>query len=239
VTHRKPPAEGFAAFRADHPEAGFCEWLRQESGLLWDAMVGHRFVRDMAADRLPPEAFLRYLRYEHSFVRTAVTVFAHALIAAPTAEDRRHVVGILDGLVGEQEAYFARQLAALGLPPEPLPSAELPDAALALSEGALAIAAHGGFEEILSAMLAAEWMYLTWCTAAHATRPRRPGPADWIALHVAPGFADGVAWTRARVEALGPPLDPLRQGRCAANFARMLRLEIAFHDAPYQDGPAA
>jgi thiaminase/transcriptional activator TenA len=238
MAHRRPAAGGFAGFRATHPDGSFCDWLRQGSGLLWDAMVGHRFTRDMAGDRLPPEAFARYLRYEHSFVRTAVAIFAHALIAAPTAEDRRHVVGILDGLVGEQEAYFARQLPALGLPGEPLPASELPDAVLALSEGALAIAAHGGFEEILSAMLAAEWMYLAWCSAAHATRPRRPGPADWIALHVAPGFADGVAWTRARVDALGPRLDPDRQARCAANFARMLRLEIAFHDAPYAEGAA-
>jgi thiaminase/transcriptional activator TenA len=228
-----PPAADFAAFRAAHPGRGFCDWLRHASGPLWDAMVGHRFTRDMAGDRLPSDAFLRYLRYEHSFVRTAVQIFAHALIAAPTAKDRVHVVRILDGLVGEQEAYFARQLAALDVGAGPLPAASLPDAVLALSEGALAIAAHGGFEEILSAMLAAEWMYHAWCTAAQAAGPRRPGPADWIALHVAPGFADGVAWTKARVDALGPPLDPWRQARCAASFARMLRLEIAFHDAPY------
>jgi thiaminase/transcriptional activator TenA len=231
-------ANEFASYAAMHRENTFCEWLRHKSGPLWEAMVLHRFTRDMAEDRLPPAVFGRYLRYEHSFVRTAVAIFAHALIVAPTAEDRRHIVGILDGLVGEQEAYFARQLAALGLPGEPLPASELPDAVLALSEGALAIAAHGGFEEILSAMLAAEWMYLFWCLPAHGRRPRNPGPADWIALHVAPGFADGVAWTMERVDALGPRLDPDRQARCAANFARMLRLEIAFHDAPYAGSAA-
>ena len=85
-------------------------------------------------------------------------------------------------------------------------------------------------------MLAAEWMYHDWCSAAHAAGPRQAGPAEWIALHVAPGFARQVAWLKARLEALGPPLDPGRQQRCANHFARMLRLEIAFHDAPYEDG---
>jgi len=232
------PTTDFATFRAIRPEAGFCDWLRQSSGPLWAAMVGHRFTQDMAGDRLPPDAFLRYLRYEHAFVRTAILIFAQALIKAPAATDRVELVGVLGGLTGEQEAYFQDRFKALGLPGEALPDGALPSPALALSEGALAIAAQGCFEEILSAMLAAEWMYHDWCSAAHAARPRQPGPAEWIALHVAPGFARQVAWLKARLEALGPRLDSGRQQHCANHFARMLRLEIAFHDAPYESGEA-
>src|SRR5262249_46985161 len=180
----------FAAYRKAHPTGSFCEWLREGSGPLWEAMVHHRFTEDMARDRLPHEAFVRYLRYEHAFVRTAVVIVGHALIKAPTPLDRAHLVQILAGLVGEQEAYFRGRFAALGLTGEPLPDGELPDRALALAEGALAIAAHGTFEEILSAMLAAEWMYHTWCLRAHAAVPREPGPAEWIALHVTSGFTD-------------------------------------------------
>jgi thiaminase/transcriptional activator TenA len=214
-------------------DQSFCDWLRHSSGALWDRMVGHRFTSDMANDRLSPEIFIRYLRYEHAFVRTAVLVFAHALIIAPTSEDRAHLVSIVQGLVGEQESYFQHRFAALGLSGEPLPQSELPNGALGLSEGALAMAAHAGFEEILSAMLAAEWMYHDWCRVAHAARPQRAECAEWIALHVAPAFADEVIWTKDRLNILGPQLDSLRRQRCADNFSRMLRLEIAFHDTPY------
>jgi thiaminase/transcriptional activator TenA len=231
---RMQPTTDFASYCRAGLGQGFCEWLRYSSGPLWEAMVDHRFTRDMAADRLPPEAFVRYLRYEHAFVRSAVEIFARALILAPTVDDRAHMVAILAGLSGEQEDYFQSRFKAMGLSPEPLPDRELPDLALALSEGALAIAARGTFEEILSTMLAAEWMYHHWCTAAHAARPRQDGPAEWIALHVAPGFADQVAWAKGRVDALGPRLDPARQVRCADSFARMLRLEIAFHHTPYE-----
>jgi thiaminase (transcriptional activator TenA) len=228
----------FASFQARCPDEGFCQWLRQSSGSLWSAMIEHRFTRDIATDRLPPEVFVRYLRFEHAFVRRAVLIFAHALIVAPTVEDRAHIVAILNGLVSEQETFFQNHFRTIGVSPEILPVSELPDGALALSEGALAIAAHGSFEEILSAMLAAEWMYHHWCTAAHMARPQQSGPADWIALHVAPGFSDEVAWGKNRLDYLGPRLNPGRQERCAANFARMLRLEIAFHNAPY-DSPGS
>src|SRR3972149_5423677 len=83
-----PPPSHFPSYRAANPGASYCDWLRASSGPLWGAMVGHRFTRDMAADRLPPEAFLRYLRYEHAFVRSAVVVFGHAVVKAPTAADQ-------------------------------------------------------------------------------------------------------------------------------------------------------
>ena len=82
-------------------------------------------------------------------------------------------------------------------------------------------------------MLAAEWMHLTWCEAAHACRPRRAAPAEWIRLHVEPAFQGQVAWLKRRLDELGPTLPADRQRRCAKSFGRVLMLETAFHDAPY------
>jgi thiaminase (transcriptional activator TenA) len=84
-------------------------------------------------------------------------------------------------------------------------------------------------------MLAAEWMYLTWCEAAHARAPRREAPAAWIRLHIEPAFRGQVTWLMRRLDQLGPDLPARQQERCAANFGRVLALEIAFHDAPYTE----
>lgn len=216
------------------PEQHFSDWLKASNRDLWERMVGHRFCRDMAEDRLPDTAFVRYLRYEHAFVRTAVSTFAFALAKAPTPADQDHLLGVLNGLAGEQQSYFQRTFASLGLDTEVLPEVALPPAARGLRDGVLAIAPAGAFVEILAAMLAAEWMYLTWCEEAHGRRPQRRAPADWIRLHVEPDFRGQVAWLRRRLDDLGPTLAaPVRQ-RCQAHFGRILQLEVAFHDAPYE-----
>jgi thiaminase/transcriptional activator TenA len=228
--------EDFAGFQLRHADAGFCDWLRAKNKASWDAMVTHRFCRDLASDRLPEAAFVRYLRYEHAFVRAAIGIFAYALAKAPTAADQDHLTDVLAGLAGEQEAYFRRAFAGLGLDPaSPVPDA-LPEAARGLREGVLAVAAEGTFAEILAAMLAAEWMYLTWCEQAHARGPRREAPADWIQLHVEPAFRGQVDWLKRRLDELGPTLPTGEQARCADHFGSVLALEIAFHDAPYGEG---
>jgi len=227
--------EDFATFQAHSADLGFSDWLRAENQATWDAMVSHRFCLDMATDRLPEPAFVRYVLYEHGFVRTAIGIFAYALAKAPTAADQDHLIGVLVALSGEQEDYFRRTFALLGLDPEPLAPDALPEAARGLREGVLAIAAEGSFAGILAAMLAAEWMYLTWCEEAHARGPRRGAPADWIRLHVKPAFRDQVGWLKRRLDQLGPSLAIGEQERCAGIFGRVLALEIAFHDAPYAE----
>lgn len=212
----------------------FSEWLRAGNTGAWERMIHHRFCRDMAEDRLAEWAFARYLRYEHVFVRAAVAIFAYALAKAPTPADQDHLLGVLNALAGEQQAYFQRTFADLGLDAAVLPDDALPPAVLGMRDGVLAIAASGDFSEILAAMLAAEWMYLTWCEEAHRRQPQQRAPAEWIRLHVEPGFRGQVAWLARRLDILGPALDPPIQQQCRAHFGRVLELEIAFHDAPYE-----
>jgi thiaminase/transcriptional activator TenA len=225
--------EDFARFQARRADAAFSDWLQAKNQATWDAMVTHRFCRDLASDRLSEAAFVRYLRFEHAFVRAAIGIFAYALAKAPTAVDQDHLISVLAGLAGEQEDYFRRAFARLGLDPAPLAPDALPEAARGLREGVLTIAAEGSFAEILTAMLAAEWMYLTWCEQAHARSPKREAPADWIRLHVEPAFRTQVDWLRRRLAEIGPVLATEEQARCANHFGRVLALEIAFHDAPY------
>ena len=169
----------------------------------------------------------------HNFGTLHGLLRGYALAKAPTAADQDHLIGVLVALAREQQDYFRRSFGRLGLDPEPLGPDALPTAARDLHDGVPAIAAPASFAEILAAMLAAEWMYLTWCEAAHVCRPRREAPAEWIRLHVEPAFQGQVAWLKRRLDELGPTLPADRQRRCAQSFGRVLMLEAAFHDAPY------
>jgi hypothetical protein len=122
------PMPAYEIYVATTPDGRFSDWLRVSNQEPWAQMVGHRFCRDMAGDRLPEAAFLRYLRYEHAFVRGAIGIFAYALAKAPTAADQDHLIDVLVALSGEQDAYFRCTFRALGVDPEPLDPATLPPA---------------------------------------------------------------------------------------------------------------
>ncbi len=55
---------------------------------VWDRMQACRFVADIEADTLDPEAFRRYLVHENMFVETAILIFGYMLVKAPDLETR-------------------------------------------------------------------------------------------------------------------------------------------------------
>lgn len=223
----------YASYTESPGDARFSAWLRHCAEPYWGAMIEHRFVLDMAADRLAPEVLKRYLVYEYGFVRVAVKIFAYALIKATEIADQIRLVGVLDGLTGEQINYFENTFARLNIPQEKRVRSTLPAAVRTFQDAMLQLAADGGYEEILAGIAGAEWMYLTWCQNAEQSIPKDPIGAQWIALHTAPAFTDQVRWLRARLDELGPQLSSDQQASLAKAFRQTLELEIDFHNAPY------
>lgn len=193
-----------------------------------DRMFGHRFVEDICADRLPRDAFHRYLAYEGAFVETAISIFAYAAARAPDIAAQRWLVGVLDALANRQMPYFEERFAALGI----APTTTLPDDAAAFRDGMLALAKTGDFLDIVTAMFAAEWMYWGWSRRAMATGISDPDLRAWVALHVDEEFAAQATWLKDAIDRYGDRDD---LDRLSGIFARVTELEIRFHDAPYAE----
>jgi len=203
---------------------------------VWDEMQAHRFVRDIEADRLPRPVFARYVAYEHGFVETAILIFGHAMLKAPDFTARRWLCGVLHALSGEQLGYFDRALASLGAgPSRPGPA---PPAAAALGGFMLGVAESGSYLDILVVMLAAEWMYATWCARAAQCPISDPDVAEWVQMHAAPEFRAQADWLRTGVDAGGADIDATALRRLSDLFGTALRLEVAFHATPYEAAPA-
>lgn len=234
MTAVNPPPTSYEVFAGSSADASFSAWLRERSGSLWDRMVHHRFTREMASGRIDPGVLRRYLVFEHRFVETAVVIFGYALVRAPSIVEQARLGEVLHGLTGDQLTWFDRVFAQVGIGDAERRAVDPPAGVLAFDEGMLGLAAHGSYEEIIGSMTAAEWMYHTWCTEAHAVVPSDPVVAEWVHLHVTAAFAEQVAWMRAQVDHHGPALAPWRQERVAHAFSRTLALEIDFHDAPYE-----
>jgi thiaminase/transcriptional activator TenA len=197
----------------------------------WDAMQGHRFVVAIEQDVLPAEVFEAYLVYECDFVETAMLIFGHMLVKAPGLAERRWLAGVLQALAVDQIGYFEQTFTALGVAPEDRRRA-FPPAVAAFREGMLAIARDGGYLDGVAVMLAAEWMYATWCARAARKPIANAEIKRWVDLHADPAFLAQAEWLRRQIDdATGPAR--VDASRLSALFGRALALEIAFHDAPF------
>ncbi len=213
------------------------ERLRAANQGAWNAMQAHRFVREIEADALPRAVFGRYLIFENAFVETAILIFGHALLKAPDLVARRWLCGVLHGLGDAQLAYFDRAFDTLGIATRAA-SGSLPAAVAAFDRGMLGVAATGAYLDILTIMLAAEWMYATWCGRANLRPISDPLIAEWVRLHAEPDFLAQADWLRAQVDAAGPNLDEATFHSLSNLFGYALLLEIDFHSAPYENAGA-
>jgi len=207
------------------------EQMLDENRDVFEAMVHHRFVEDIKADRLPKEAFERYLVFEGAFVETAIAIFSYATAKAGTIEEKRWLIGVLDALANQQIAYFEKTFAARAIDPARYDTGRADVAAF--REGMLAIARDGGFLDTIAAMFAAEWMYWTWSTEADRTDISDPLLKAWVKLHAEPEFEAQARWLKAVLDEAGETMDPAERKRLSAIFGRAQRLEIDFHEAAY------
>ena len=203
------------------------EVIRARSASIWERAVNHRLFGEIATDQVSDAVFNQYLRIEFGFIDTAAVVMGFAIAKAPDLETRRHLSRGLNGLTTDQCLFFE---AALKSAPEATPIR--PPRADGLHNHFLTIARNEEYPEIVACMLAAEWMYETWCRRAIATPSSRPHIADWVALHAGGPFAAQVAWMRAQLDSVaeqGRNVDRLFQV-----FHEALEQEIRFHDAAYE-----
>ena len=210
----------------------FTEDMQDAAGSTWEKALGHRFFREVTADTVENAVFRRYLRVEYGFVDCAARVLGYAVAKAPSFAERTRLAFGLHGLVTDQQAYFMAAFQAAGVPPAERTA--LPPGALSrsLHEIFLNAAEAQGYEEILTCILAAEWLYLTWCRRAHCLA-QREYLSDWIALHAGGPFADHVTWVRTELDLRGPQLLAFRRDGLRVLFEAVLAAEMSFHDAAY------
>ncbi|WP_336336998.1 TenA family protein [Haloarcula brevis] len=236
--------EAYAAYADRVTDPQFTDWLRERNQPDWDAAVGHRFVEELGAGTLDEGAFAHYLVQDYAFVGELVGTFGHAVGQAPDMAAKRRLVEFLDTVTDEEDDYFERSFAALGVDepdwqdPEPTPTTA------AFVDLLGRAAREGGYAETLAVLVPAEWIYESWATAAAAAHGDPGGPpsagtglpfyfAEWVDLHAVEPFVAFVDWLRGELDAVGPTLSPRRAARVASLFERTVALERQFFETAY------
>jgi thiaminase len=97
-------------------KSSFSERMRIEACGTWNAILGHRFFREVATDAIDDRVFARYLRIEYGFVDTAARTLGYAVAKAPSFQERRRLGLGLYGLVTDQETFFIDAFERMGRP---------------------------------------------------------------------------------------------------------------------------
>ena len=241
-------AETYSAYAGRTDEPWFTDWLREQSQPDWAAAVEHRFVEELGAGALDEDAFAEYLVQDYAFVDELVGTFGHAVGQAPDMAAKRQFVAFLDTVTNEEDDYFERSFAALGVEDEHWQNPEPTDSTAAFIDLLGRAAREGGYAETLAVLVPAEWIYESWATAAAAAHgdPDSDGPpsagmglpfyfAEWVDLHAVDSFVAFVDWLRGELDAVGPTLSPRREARVASLFHRTVTLERQFFETAYEE----
>jgi thiaminase/transcriptional activator TenA len=190
-------------------------------------------MREITDGVILEQTYALYLAIEEDFVRTAVRVAAFCVWAEPRWDRVLLHASTIEALLGEQLDYFAQLRTEWAADPAVLPA--VLEEASALRRYVLNAVETGGYAAAVTGMLAAETLYLGWCTVAASSRvPRPPAVQEWLELHTSATFAAQVAFLESLVDDL--PAD-ITNDQLDAWFTGMLGAENTFHDAAYLPMP--
>ena len=201
--------------------------VRSAASSEWDAATSHRLFREVIDDTVSDEDFERYLRIEFAFIDTAAVALGAAVRLAPSMADRRVLASGLNELLTTQVEFFENALGADR-------SSMVPPSARSLHTVYREVSDGSSYASLLAAMLAAEWLYATWCAQTTDRPSARANVRAWTELHTDPAFTGHAAWLGSRLDALAPALDDPEANRVAGVFRDTLAAEIRFHDAVYE-----
>ncbi|MDD0977186.1 TenA family protein [Pseudomonas fontis] len=207
----------------------FTESLRRQSEPTWSQAVGHRFVTELFSGSVPDPVMAHYLVQDHRFLDSFLTLLGAAIATADNFESRLRLGRFAGMISGEENTYFLRSFAALGVSeaqrndaPDTLPTAGFK----AIMREA---AATRSYAAALAVLNVAEWLYLDWAIKAPQPLPESFVYAEWITLHDNPFFRDFVAFLRAELDRVGPA----EAATSKDFFLRTVALEREFFDAVY------
>ena len=223
----------YADWRAAHPEARFTDWLKERSEPDWTAATGHRFVAALADGSLEDGDFRRYLVQDYAFIETLVSVIGFAVARAGDMAAKKRLAGFLSVLTSDENDYFQRAFDAVGATAAERTRPALAPATEILRALMLEAAEAGSYADVLSVVVPAEWVYLTWASAHADAAPAQRHYREWIELHALPEFAGFVDWLRGELDALDAGLTDEERARIEDRFRRVVALEVAFFDQAY------
>ena len=185
---------------------GLSDELRAGVESIWEAVVTHTFVTEMADGFLDLERFYAYFNEDYPFLRDWAIPLSLATAKAPDSGAARGLVRFLHLGLGGEEGLFQEAFRKRGISRKAVAGLQYLPTTQNYSGYLRTLAYEGTFTEVVATLLAVEWPYLTWAQPAEETGRKPSGRyyQTWIDIHTSPGMSRFVSWLRSLVDESAP-----------------------------------
>lgn len=204
---------------------------------IWQAYVGHEFVRRLAAGTLPEECFRRYLVQDYLFLVHFSRAWALAAFKADKIDEIRACAAVLDGLANQEMRLHVDYCAKFGLDESTLERTAEASATMAYTRYVLERGLAGDLLDLLVALAPCVVGYGeigAQVAADPATRIDDNPYRLWIETYAGDDYVQVVRTALAQIERVAmarlgdEPWTTPRWTSLSAIFEAAARLEIDF-----------
>jgi len=226
----------FPSWRQSNPNGAFSDWLKASCADQWHAVTHHPFTDAWGKGALPKANLENYLIQDHRFIDRFVALLAAAVSRAPKLKDRIPGCQFLALVTGEENTYFERSFAALGVSDDARENTPDWPATASFKQLMKDATESNRYANMLAVLAVAEGTYLGWADRVNKAIAKRPDDfwyAEWIDLHIGDYFESVVAYLNTQLDKAGPALSEQERSECLSYFARATDLEYQFFDTAW------
>ncbi len=212
---------------------GFAEELRRVTAPVWQAILEHPYLKELAAGTLPRESFRYYVQQDWLYLQEFTRAAALTAARCQDPQEMKFLLNWVEPLVTMESHFHNKNAAELDLDFNNI-TWEMNEANWAYSRHMLASAHGGSCVEALGALVPCPAVYAHVGAVLAEAQPTDPLYAEWIEFY-------SVALKGERIELLDGLLDRLAEQarpeeleRAKWNYLVSSRYEWLFWDAAYR-----
>jgi thiaminase/transcriptional activator TenA len=214
---------------------GLSEELRADVDVVWDRILAHPFVLEMAEGTLPEEKYLFYLEQNLLYLPAYARAIAWGAAKASDDEELRAFAASLDNILHVEIPQNERLRDRVQqLTPVRHPGARaMAPATLGYTSYLLATAAQGDSLDVRTLILPCAWSYGAIASRLVDRVADHPVYTEWFRFFASDDYTLLVTTMRARFDERARVATAPQRARMAGIFEAATRLEGAFWDMAY------
>src|ERR671925_1141586 len=214
--------------------SAFRDLLKQAAQPIWQAILGHPFLKELSEGSLPHDRFLYFIRQDYLYLFDFARILCLGGSKAEDLDTLEMFAKHAANTVAVERAMHTAFAQRLGLNAEELLKTERTPTTQAYTRHLLAVAREGTLGEIVAAVLPCYWIYREVGRHLMACQPADPIYQEWIKAYDSETFAELVRQQLNLVDRLGARAPAHESRRMTAHFIQSSRYEYLFWDDAYR-----